>query len=437
MSRYLNLKLFGLLLFCTGLIFIFSYLGTNAIESVFHKETAVYGSGTMISSITLNGKTKEEAKAELTNKIQEWSRTSSFSIQYQNKTTELPDNIFKIDINKSIQQVKDGQPSDLVVEIDSPLLDEEINKTVENETILNDLDIDKLKETLVDSVQPLQAEPTRIQLLAYLKTDGEIANKELTTTTIKGIASQKKNLEAILPNLNEIEVGPNETFSFQNTFGNNQPENEALSMIATGIYRVILPTNFMIVERNISKQLPSYSELGAEAKVSDKMNLVFTNPNPYSYKITIHVVKGALQVKLIGPPFPYKYTIRKEAESYSPKTVLQFSAKLSPSQTKVLDNGKKGLLAKVYREAKDDNNLLIETTFISEDFYPPEYRVVQTGLLPPEVKDSQNNAEMNTEMNGENGSADSNQDPENTSNGSENVNSTNNLPANTNVENPS
>lgn len=437
MSRYLNVKLLGLLLFCTGLIFIFSSLGTKAFESVFHEQNPVYGSGTMIGSISLNGKSKEEAKTELNNKIQEWSRTSSFSIQYQNKTTELPDNTFKIDVNRSLQRIKDGQPSQLVVEIDSPLLDEEINKTIENEAILNDLDIDKLEEALLDSVQQLQAEPTRFQLLAYLKTDGEIANKELTTTTIKGIASQKKNLEAILPNLNEIEVGPNETFSFQNMFGNNQPENEALSMIASGIYGAILPTNFMIVERNISKQLPSYSALGAEAKVSDKMNLVFTNPNPYPYKITIHVVKDTLQVKLIGPPFPYKYTIRKEAESYSPKTVLQFSAKLSPSQTKVLDNGKKGLLAKVYREAKDDNNQLIETTFISEDFYPPEYRVVQTGLLPPEVKESQNNAEMNGQNGSADSSADSNQNTENTSNGSENVNSTNNLPADTNDENPS
>ncbi|MEC1742090.1 VanW family protein [Schinkia azotoformans] len=429
MSKNLNVKLFGLLITCAGLIFILSYLSTKTYEAVFHDQNPVFASGTMISSISLDGMSKEQAESELTNKIQEWSRASSFSLQYQNKTTELPDNIISIDGNASIQKVKDGQQVELAVVIDKSLLDEAINKTIENKAILKDLDVDKLEEALIHSVQELQDEPKQFQLLAYLKTTGENAKKEITVSNIKGIASQYKNLETILTNQKEFEIGPNETFSFQNAFDSNQSNNEALGMIASGIYDAILPTNFMIVERNISKQLPSYSELGLEAKVSDKMDLVFTNPNPYSYKITFSLLKDTLQVKLIGPPFPYKYSIKKETESYSPKTVLQFSAKLSPIQSKIIDNGKNGLLAKVYREAKDDQNLIVETTFVSEDFYPPVYRVVQSGLLPSEKSATENNSG--------NGGNDSKQDLEHLSNGSGDLNSTNMLPAETDIENPS
>ena len=50
---------------------------------------------------------------------------------------------------------------------------------------------------------------------------------------------------------------------------------------------MILPTNFSIIERNISEELPDYAELGFEAKVNPEKNkdLVFSNGNESSYKI--------------------------------------------------------------------------------------------------------------------------------------------------------
>ncbi|WP_374723850.1 G5 domain-containing protein [Calidifontibacillus erzurumensis] len=389
MNKVVNLKLFGLLIACTSFIMILSYIGTKTIDAVFHPQSPEYSSGTMIGPISLDGMTEEQAESEVATKIAEWSKTSSLSFQYQNKIIELPDHIYSIDVNGSVQRAKDGQKNDFVITIDKKILDEEIQKTIDNQVIIKDLDINKLEQSIIETVNELRAEPVRFQLLAYLKTDGEIAEKELAVTTISGIANERKNLEAILGNSYEFEIAANDSFSFKNTFGSNQPDSDAYSIIASAIYEVILPTNFMIIERNISRQLPPYSKEGEEAKVSNKMDLIFNNPNPYSYKILMKLGKDQLQAKLIGPPFPYNYAVKKETESYSPRTVLQFSAKLSPGQTKVLDQGKKGLLVKVYRETKDDNNQVIETTFISEDFYPPNYRIVQTGLMPSEKATSE------------------------------------------------
>ncbi|HHY72836.1 MAG TPA: hypothetical protein GX497_06355 [Bacillus bacterium] len=391
MSKYLNVKLLGLLICCTAFILVISQLGSKAYETVFNGKNIVFSNGTMISTISLEGMTKQEAETVLINKIQEWSKTSSFSIQYQNTVTELPDNVINIDAKASIQTVVDGQQTELVVAIDKSQVEEAINKTVANQDVLQDIDFAKVEESLLHSVQQFQNQPVRLQLLAYLKTDGENASKELAVSSIKGIAKEYINIEAILAEQEEIEIGANETISFRSLFEINEFDSEALSMIATGIYNVILPSNFTIIERNISKQLPPYSELGLEAKVSDKMDLLFTNPNPYPYKLTFDLGNDTLQVKLSGPPFPYQYSIKKETASYIPKTVIQFSAKLSPTQTKILDNGKKGLLAKVYREAKDDYDQIVETTFISEDFYPPEYRVAQLGLMPKETNENNNN----------------------------------------------
>ena len=92
--------------------------------------------------------------------------------------------------------------------------------------------------------------------------------------------------------LHEIELAPMSQFSLikhVEELGLQQLSSEALSGIATGIYQVILPTNFSIIERNISEELPDYAELGFEAKVNLETNkdLVFLNGNESSYKIIL------------------------------------------------------------------------------------------------------------------------------------------------------
>lgn len=216
MRKRLDIKLFLLLLICTGLIQLFSHMGTYAYESVFHEKPNVFSSGTMISSISLEGLTKEEAIVEVSNRIQEWSKTSSFSLVYQDNSTELPSHIVAFDSEETIKQVVDGTGTELNVTIDTNQLQEAVEQTIQNEKIVKDIEVPRLEEALVTAAKQLQPEPVQFQLLTFIKTDGELANTDISTSTIKGISAHSEQLQTLIADMNDLTIGPNETFSFLN-----------------------------------------------------------------------------------------------------------------------------------------------------------------------------------------------------------------------------
>ena len=390
MGKWLDPKLFVLIISCTAFILGFSQLSSFGYNAFFKQDNKAYSNGTAIGLVSLADMTHEQAEQALLNKIKEWNENSSYILQYENKTTQLSVTIFQIDYQTSLEQVADGQQAELIVSLDEPLLEEAIRVLV-SEEIYKNINIEKLSSDLVNSVKTLQQNAMNFQLIEYFQTEGKGANKELSSTTISGVKDQAANLKNLISKLNnQIVVEPYQSFSLLNAINPktiNQVNSDAANILATAVYRAILPTNFLIVERNISSKLPAYSEIGYEAKVNNKMDLVFNNPNPFPYRLSIVLKEDQLQVKLMGVPFPYKYEIRTEVQKFPPKTILQFSALLRPNESKTMEQGDFGYLAKVFRDTKDKNNQVVETVSISEDFYPPVHRVEVTGLTDPQTNE--------------------------------------------------
>ncbi len=393
MSKWLNPKLFVLIISCTAFILGFSQLSSFGYHTVFKNENNIYANGTAIGQVSLAGMTHEQAEQALLNKINEWNEKGSYILQYENKTKQLSVSIFQIDYQTSLKQIVDGQQAELIVSIDEPLLEEAIRVFV-GEEIYKNMNIEKLSADLLNFVKSLQTNAVNFHLIEYFKTEGKGASKELSTATISGVKDQATNLKNLISKLNnQFVVEPYQTFSLVNAINPksmNQGNSSAANILATAVYQAILPTNFLIVERNISNKIPSYSEIGYEAKVSNKMDLIFNNPNPFPYTISLVLKENELQVKLMGVPFPYNYEIRTEVEKFAPKTILQFSALLRPNETKTIEQGEYGYLAKVYRDTKDKNNVVVESVPISEDFYPPVHRVEVTGLTVPQTNEQAN-----------------------------------------------
>ena len=155
--------------------------------------------------------------------------------------------------------------------------------------------------------------------------------------------------------------------------------SEGLSIVATAIYKAVLPTNFTITERSISRELPSYAEAGYEAKVdsSKNMDLIIANPNDDEYVLEFKQADGKLHVSLSGSELFNQYRIvLTEQETFNPKNIIQYDAKIAYGQKKIKTQGKKGFLQKVYRETLDSTGVTTERELLSEDFYPPIHTVV-------------------------------------------------------------
>lgn len=205
-----------------------------------------------------------------------------------------------------------------------------------------------------------------------LKTQSNVAVSE---SVVKN-AGAFQELQAFLKQGSKIEIPGQSNFSLLTFLKNKKLENispETLSFIATGIYKAILPTNFSINEREIGNTLPSFSELGFEAKLDPEQSfdLAFFNPNKSTYILEMKSDNKNLMVTLIGGKFPFNYKISSEDVQYfKQKTIIQYSPLINPGQIKLKTLGIKGQFIRVYKEIYQ-GDMLVKRDLISEDFYPP------------------------------------------------------------------
>jgi biopolymer transport protein ExbD len=205
------------------------------------------------------------------------------------------------------------------------------------------------------------------------------------TMNVKKVPDELQSFLSANP---KIELPADSSFSFLDFLKKQKLETtsaEALSVIGTGIYQAILPTNFTIEERNIGSELPAYAALGDEAKVdyTQSMDLAFSNPNNSKCTLELQLNGNSLTVTLKGAKLPNEYKITKKNEQkVTPKTVVQYSPLLTSGQTTVKSPGKNGQTVEVYRQTYK-GDILEKSELIANDYYPPEYRVEIHALDQP------------------------------------------------------
>jgi hypothetical protein len=146
----------------------------------------------------------------------------------------------------------------------------------------------------------------------------------------------------------------------------NSINDDALNVVATGIYSAMLKSNFNILERSTGRELPAYASLGFEAKVAkDAADLLVVNPNKTSYILFLDYYNGVLYVYIFGEPITNTYRVVKEGTKViPPRTILHHSSA-------GVTDGKPGAYVQIYRETFNADNRMIEKEFISEDYYAP------------------------------------------------------------------
>lgn len=189
------------------------------------------------------------------------------------------------------------------------------------------------------------------------------------------------NLHRLIERYPKINLPAQSTFSFLTFLKKENLEksirSEEISLIGSLVYQTILPSNFIIQERNISNQLPPSISLGYESKVSLDQNLDFSiyNPNKTNNFLQFQFNHNLLSVALMGTPLEEEYRIRTDGEeTYRPKTIIQYSPGLLAGQIKIVTAGENGKAIKVYKDIYKQEQL-VKTQLVAEDFYPPVYRV--------------------------------------------------------------
>ncbi|MBI0576516.1 G5 domain-containing protein [Neobacillus cucumis] len=371
------IKLFVVLFLGTAFIFNFSHFGAKAFEN-FTNADGKFSNGTTIGAIDISGKTKSEVNQLLTNRYSDWLKNTVINLQYTEKTGSMDLKNFNFDIKTTIASIKDGQNNLAYITIDKLKVEEQI-QLLFPQINYKEIAIDKLVNSLTETASKLENGSFNFDLYSDYLLAGNKNNDAIISTVTLKLTSTTEDLQELIEQTSKIEIPGQSTFSFLEFANKQHIENfSSLDILATGIYHAILPTNFSIVERNISSRLPGFAGLGYEAKVDVKKNadLIITNPNKAKYSLEFQLQKDKnLKVTLKGEKFLYKYKIsKKNKQLLVPKTIIQYSPLLLPGQTKLQSKGKDGQIVRVYREIYDGSQLQ-KSELISEDYYPPIYRV--------------------------------------------------------------
>lgn len=398
MGNQQPLKLFLVLLISTLYIFSFSQLGALAYDAFANKQ-GYFAEGTIIGNLPVAGKTEEEAKSLINEEISQWFANTTINVQYMEKSKALDLSSIEFDVDASVTKAEQGIRN--LVQADIQELNDFL-MSLSTSINLEDFNVSGLQSAILNSAKVLESGDYTFRVEDF-HVSASLKEKEVIEESPITLEQQNEDLEAFAGKT--IAIEGKSQFSFLKYLEEEKLQTlseQSLNKIASAIYRVLLPTNFTIIERHISSSLPAYAVLGFEAKVNVMKNfdLAFSNPNDSQYELQFEKKNQSLIVSLKGPRFLNEYTITLEDEkTIGQKTIKQFSPLLPDGAIKVKTEGKNGLYIKVFRESHDENGALLQKKLISEDFYAPLHRIELHGLTDG-TTETENQDNPDDEQNG-------------------------------------
>jgi hypothetical protein len=371
-KRNQQLKLFLTLLLCTAFILAFSHFGSSTFET-YSVTSNTFKQGTKVGSIDLSGVPREKAVDMVTTKVEEWHNQAKIELHYREKKQLLDSRNFSFDIRESIELARSGVGNPLLVQVNKDEWQNVINQI--NPSFQNTED---LEAELLQEIKFLKKEIV-IKLDQFLGDNPDI----------EVLSSVSVQTDLLLPSADKISTIPlpaGGSFSLSNFLSEskviNNTSTQAINLLSSSIYQLIVNTNFTIQERHIGSDLPDGIPLGFEAKIDDTLgwDLVFTNPNSNEFSIAVSQQVGYFQIDLLGYPFANSYqTELKNNKILEPKTIQYKDPLLLPGETKEKYSGKNGFYVEVFREVLGEKGEWLNSELISKDFYAPQHRIVLMG----------------------------------------------------------
>ncbi|AMQ21334.1 G5 domain-containing protein [Geobacillus sp. JS12] len=387
-------KLFVVMAVCTVYFLSFVRLGVLAYES-FGPDQGRYRPGTSIGPVSLSGMTRVEAGQAVADRVNDWRATASLFVRYQEKKAELPIDVFTFRLSESLKNIVNGRPSPLLVLADMNACMETVERLLPRAAV-DAIDLKALEADLEAVASSLSIPDQPFDLARYLPSSG----RGQTVVSEAAVAVRDESLARFLASERRLALPTNQLVSLRTVIqqAGGGLSDRAISALASAVYRAVLSTNFLLMERYAGSELPDGIPAGFEAKVDDKRDLQWLNPNSTDYTLILRYDGRQVKASLYGWPFAYQYIVRvSEAEPVEPRKIIQYDAHLAPDETVTKQTGRTGLLVKVERDVRDGSRLIRKET-VSEDFYPPTYTIVVKGLDVPESSQPNPSQESGTPL---------------------------------------
>lgn len=266
------------------------------------------------------------------------------------------------------------------------------------------LDVEKMRAAIMDTLESNEETPvpTMTKIGVLNEREDQLKNIDTilasyTTRYDTGASSRSHNIGLAAKQIDNIYIGPGETFSYNKIVGERTSEmgyeeapvienGQIVSGIGGGIcqvsstlYDAALYAGMEIVERTNHYRPVSYVDPGLDATVSyGSLDLVFRNPFTHGVYIVVHNNNGELTIFILGAA----------ADKYDSVTVDEISSSVVPNRTitktdssitgtKVEEEGFQGLEVVTKRTLKKAGKEPLVETHTS--YYDPLDKVIING----------------------------------------------------------
>lgn len=394
----LNSKILAILFVQSLLIFIFSQAGSFVTANMLLTEER-FSKGTLVGPVNISGMTVSEAEEHLLTEVEQWKKDTTYVLSYLDKSSKADKELLTVDLDQTISMKNNGEAENLHFQFNEELFNDYLTQLVPTE-LHKELNEKLLRSTILTEANSFQTGKETFQLENFLHNKPAYERVFITESTLPLSSSEVKLAERWIEELGPIILYANSSYSLMDNIKQSKlkivdEELTGVSILASSLYKAVLNTNMIVKERSIGHTLPAYSELGFEAKVNSKeMDLELYNPNAASYELEFAIVDGALQTRIKGLPLQHQYEIfGSDEETYEPKTVVQYTPTLRPNESIVHEEGEDGASINMYKTVYSRTGEEISKTLISEDFYPPQEKVVKSGLSIPDTPQAETEQE--------------------------------------------
>ncbi|WP_301108365.1 VanW family protein [Sporosarcina sp.] len=344
-----------------------------------------FGKHTYVGPFDISKQSRKKAKEKLAADFVELEDNLQVELLVQDYSVEVPSEVVTFDVDATLSQAASSHDNALIADVSRDGLRTVLKQNFESLSF-TETEVETIASKIEEFVRS-GIMPQRIHLPEYVP---ELYSQTQTiASTSYKLDGLPKGLRLIMEDLDGTEIQPNSTFSFMEFLEGKESagaNDVQMTIMASMLYAAALQTNWIIDERNISSELTAEVQPGFEAAINRKLglNFMFSNPNQTVFTIHTSWTNSQLELSIEGLPFVHSYEPEVETLiTYEPKTVIRYSAFISPGVKETLAIGKKGLEATVKRKVLL-NGQLENYEDISVDFYVPQSRIERHHLIQPE-----------------------------------------------------
>lgn len=364
---------------------------------------------TTVSKFYVGGKSPSAVKRILKDEFQLWTNDGSIVLDFNGTKINIPTDYVYLDVDKTVDALIKGKANDIVLNIQENNIRELMNSNIYNE-YNSEINFERLISDLKMELQILKLD-IQFDLLKYID-DYSNVSEPIKEVTIENLIESSDIINK-LSNLGiyEITIEPHSQFSLQEYImsfeeGLHSFTEKELSIIGTGIYSLIIETNFNNIKKSISKEPPTYLVGNYESAVDDSNyelklmeskvdyennDLTFYNPNNFRYTIDIqHIQDETNKLKFIfeGIEFQVDYKKQIEVEGLESPPIIRYMKDWESGREEVIP-GKHGyriityriIPVRVYNEDIGNFEITYDKIILNEDIYIPKETIIMKSAL--------------------------------------------------------